>query len=202
MVYQYVNSNGNIVIMEQLFDGDDQLFKDIVKKARIYGEYGCGESTKWVLKNTSAQIFSVDSSKEWVQLVIDQTKNSELKRVSIDYIDVGPVKKWGYPKSYQKRSQFKHYVESIWGHDQKPDVVLVDGRFRVCSFLTTLKFANPGTLIIFDDYTKRKRYHLVEEYVEKKDTYGQQAIFEVPNKDSIDLKRLELDIAQFQFVLN
>ena len=40
MVYQYVNSNGIIVIMEQLFDGDDQLFKDIVKKARIYGEYG------------------------------------------------------------------------------------------------------------------------------------------------------------------
>ena len=32
------------------------------------------------------------------------------------------------------------------------DCVLVDGRFRVCCFLTSLKNAEQGTRIIFDDY--------------------------------------------------
>ena len=33
-----------------LFDGDDSLFKKSIKDIKIYGEYGCGLSSKWMLK--------------------------------------------------------------------------------------------------------------------------------------------------------
>ena len=47
--------------LTMLFDGDDSLFKDVLKTSKIFGEYGCGSSTEWVLKNTNADIVSVDS---------------------------------------------------------------------------------------------------------------------------------------------
>ncbi len=49
-----------------LFDGDDGLFKELIKHTNIYYEYGCGKSTEFVFKYSSATIFSVDTSNDWV----------------------------------------------------------------------------------------------------------------------------------------
>ena len=47
LYHKMVNHSDNSNI---LFRGDDSLFKKIIKNTNIYGEYGCGNSTKWVLK--------------------------------------------------------------------------------------------------------------------------------------------------------
>ncbi len=52
-----------------LFDGDDTVFKDALSKARVYGEYGVGDSTVWVLRNVSSAVLSVDSDKKWIEKV-------------------------------------------------------------------------------------------------------------------------------------
>ena len=41
-----------------LFDGDDILFKDLLKKTKIYFEYGSGKSTEYIYNNTKCTIFS------------------------------------------------------------------------------------------------------------------------------------------------
>ena len=46
----------------RLFDGDDASFIKHVSKASVYAEYGVGQSTDWVHRNTSAMILAVDSS--------------------------------------------------------------------------------------------------------------------------------------------
>ena len=56
-----------------LFNGDDFLFKKSIEDIKIYGEYGCGQSSTWMLKNTSSLVISVDTSKEWV----DKNKKAE-----------------------------------------------------------------------------------------------------------------------------
>ena len=68
-----------------LFDGSDKLFKDILtrKETKIYAEYGCGKSTNWVLKNTSAKVFAVDTSFEWVK----EVKKSNSENLNIHYSD-------------------------------------------------------------------------------------------------------------------
>ena len=33
---------------KQLFDGDEDMFKQRVSNIKIYGEYGVGRSTKWL----------------------------------------------------------------------------------------------------------------------------------------------------------
>lgn len=184
-----------------LFDGDDSLFKDEVINAGVYGEYGCGKSTKWVLNNTSHKIISVDTSKEWVEIVQANNQTSG-NRLNIHYSNLGEVGDWGRPLSYERQDCFSEYTDYIWIQKEKPSVVLVDGRFRVCCFLTSLKLSEEGTRIIFDDYINRPHYHFVEKYIPRVRECGRQCLFVVPPKSNIDMDELNKDIEAFRNVMD
>ena len=62
-------SKSKLKINNILFDNDDMLFKKYTTKSYVFAEYGCGQSTYWVLKNTTAQILSVDTSIEWIKKI-------------------------------------------------------------------------------------------------------------------------------------
>ena len=57
----YMNTWRKDIDKGVIFDGDDRLFKEILSDTKIYGEYGCGNSTKWVLENTNAIVKSVET---------------------------------------------------------------------------------------------------------------------------------------------
>ena len=59
------------------FDGDDFLIKRYLKKCNIYFEYGVGDSTTWVLENTSSKIISVDTDKNGLIKLIYPRKKKE-----------------------------------------------------------------------------------------------------------------------------
>ena len=191
----------NIISPNKLFDGDDLLFKDEVKKVDVYGEYGCGKSTKWVLNNTSTDVIAVDTSSEWVSAV-KKDNESDNDRLKIHHSNLGGVGDWGRPLSYEKIDSFSDYTDFLWKQKKTPKLVLVDGRFRVCCFLTSLKFAEEGTTILFDDYTNRLHYHFVEKYVSRFKECGRQCMFVVPSKADIDMVELEKDIVSFRNVMD
>lgn len=184
-----------------LFGGNDTLFKSEVKKVDVYGEYGCGKSTKWVLNNTAAYVIAVDSSNKWVDVVKNDNWSNN-NRLSIHHSNLGDVVGWGRPLSYQAIDYFSDYTDYIWRHKKSPNLVLIDGRFRVCCFLTSLKFAEEGTKIIFDDYTNRPHYHFVEKYADRSKECGRQCLFVVPSKAEIDMAELDKDIAFFRNVMD
>jgi len=165
----------------RLFDGDDHMFQREILSCQVYGEYGCGASTVWVAHHTAAKIVSVDSSAEWIAKVELETK-SHREKLHIDRVDLGEIAAWGYPTTYRYRSRFHDYVASPWRHGVKPDLVLIDGRFRVACFLHSLLTAEPGSRLIFDDYNNRPHYHLVEEFCPVKEREGRQALFLVPDQ--------------------
>jgi hypothetical protein len=165
-----------------LFSGDDEMFKRLASQSKRYGEYGMGASTLWVLANTQAEVVAVDTAQQWVENVKANAKASDQARLNAKWIDVGDVGMAGRPKSFAKRSSFEDYVTSIWKSASDMDLILVDGRFRVCCFLQSLLSAAPGTRILFDDYTKRPHYHLVEEFVRRDQECGRQCLFTVPEQ--------------------
>ena len=187
--------------LNNLFDGDDVLFKKSIKGIRTYGEYGCGESTNWMLNHTSSKILSVDTSLKWIEF-IKKYNQKYLKRLNIDYVDLGVTEDWGRPINYDKHNNFVSYTDSIWQQNEKPDLVLIDGRFRVCCFLTSLKYAHEGTKIIFDDYISRPYYHFIEKYVGRIESCGRQCLFIVPSKNLINLSELNKDIDHFRYVMD
>ena len=78
------SSDGN-----RLFNGDDEMFRACIEKATVYGEYGCGASTIWVNKNHMCPIYSVDTSRDWVDSVTALCDAPQ--RLQIRHVDLGPV---------------------------------------------------------------------------------------------------------------
>ena len=165
-----------------LFDGDDALFKNLISEVKTYFEYGCGKSTEYMYKKSNASIFSVDTSKKWAAKTLNLSKDSNRERLNVKWIDVGDVADWGYPISFEKKQNFVKYANWFWEFGLKPDLVVIDGRFRILCFLTSIKFASIGTQIIFDDYTNRPFYHVAEDFLKIKNTCGRQALFEVDKR--------------------
>ena len=187
----------NVIRDITLFDGDDYLFKKYVKNCDIYFEYGVGKSTKYVIENTKAKIVAVDSDKNWIKS-IDISKRK--KDIKLNWIDLGELGDWGRPKTYYHRNNFFDYISINWQFNSMADVILVDGRFRVACFLYSLLKSKEGKIIIFDDYTNRSYYHVVEEIVPVFDLCGRQAIFKVPKKFNNNMASKLLD--KFIYVLD
>lgn len=188
------------VVQEELFDGDFELFCKLLKDSTCYFEYGSGKSTRWVLQNTDANVYSVDTDKNWCNTLLRSLDPNSSNRLRLFYVNVGETKNWGYPISYAKRENFIKYISGLWTVNAEPDCVLIDGRFRVACFLETVRKAPVGCRIIFDDYKHRPHYHVVEEFLSVKEYCGRQAIFEVQAGDG---KRIpDALIKSFLMVMN
>lgn len=184
-------------INKSLFDGESELFVKYLDKSRIYGEYGVGVSTVFANTYKNKHTIAVDTDKNWI---LNIEKNSlDSKNLEIIHIDLGKLKTWGTPEGYEFRQNFKNYLSAIWEKSFKPDLILVDGRFRVACFLTSLLNADEGSIIIFDDYTLRPEYHIVEIFEKPIESNSRQAVFKVSG--NYDIKKLKYYIEKFEFVL-
>ena len=128
---------------------------------------------------SNSKIYSVDTDQNWVKKLQGLTNGKKDRRLNLDWVNVGDVGQWGYPKTYIKRKCFYDYANNFYKQNHMPDLVLIDGRLRLFCFLTTLKLAPNGTKIIFDDYINRPLYHIAEEFSPLLDKCGRQALFEV-----------------------
>jgi hypothetical protein len=165
---------------EILFDGEDSLFRKLMASCSVYGEYGVGLSTVAAFNDYECDIIAVDTSREWINEVAARGVSLEDDRVNIRWIDVGPLSSWGRPSSYEKSNSFAEYTHHIWSQDLVPNLVLIDGRFRVACLLDSLLSGKSGTFLLFDDYTDRPFYHVVERIVTPVHTTDRQALFVIP----------------------
>lgn len=156
-----------------------ELFRHLVPQARVYAEYGCGGSTRWALENTDATVITVESSPHWAK-DLKRRVPKHLGRLILMQPDIGIVDWDGRPMTYAKRANFHRYIEGIWAQATNPDVILVDGRFRVACFLTAWLRSRPGTRILFDDFYTVATYHFLAEYMQPISREGRMAFFKVP----------------------
>jgi len=182
----------------QLFDGDDELFRRIVSESQNYAEYGVGLSTVYVLNETQSFVRAVDTSAAWIQSIVSTL--GAPPRLDAVLVDLGPVGDWGRPVDYRERGRIGEYLEGPFVSGFRPDCVLIDGRFRVACFLTALLRCDAGTNVIFDDYTNRLRYHVVEEVCSPLETFGRQALFVVPGEFDRDAARRLIE--EFRHVMD
>jgi hypothetical protein len=175
------------------------VFKQYLGKSKIYGEYGCGASTVYAINNFKGKIISVETDQIWAEKVRTHISSGISESVSLNWIDVGPVKEWGYPKTFDKKENFVSYQKEIW-KTESPDFILIDGRFRVACFLQSIMNCKVGSNIIIDDYYDRSYYHCVEQIIEKKEIYGDRmALFTKENE--IDIDKVNRMYEEYKFEL-
>jgi len=142
----------------------NEYFKKKLNNCKFYFEYGSGSSTLYVDKKFKKYI-SIETDKSFYSLIKTKIK----KKNSLKFMSLGLVGEFSYP-FYVSKNKIKNYVESLDFFIIKksfPDLILIDGRFRVACCLNLLKFKeiiNSKSIIILDDFKKRENYKVLKRY--------------------------------------
>lgn len=149
--------------------------------ARYYLEFGAGGSTLAAVEAGVPRIASVESDPRWLaRLRADPgiADAEQAGRLLLHHGDIGPaIGRFGRPGSDEHRDRWPNYYTTIWNHvaGELLDLVLIDGRFRVASALSTLIRCRADTLLMIHDLWNRPAYHPLLPYldwVESVDSLG------------------------------
>jgi hypothetical protein len=145
-------------------------------RASVILEYGSGGSTVLGAK-LGKKIFSVESDKAWADRLSAHLQPYPDARVL--HVDVGPTEKWGAPAHPRFHGQFHRYPLAVWDLPDlgEPDVVLIDGRFRLACMAAVLLRARRPTTVLFHDYVRRPEYHRIEALARKQVSVGTMVRF-------------------------
>ena len=162
--------------------GERDLFRKYLNNAVHYWEFGCGGSTAWAsTTNTIKSIVTIESDKNYVAKLKADFKNADIR-----WIDIGPTGAWGAPSDTSKVVDWNLYPNSWLTKSNEPDMVLIDGRFRVACALTVLTKSdttnNPYVLI--HDFNNRPEYHCVLLFYKVIETVDTLVVLQ--KKDSYD----------------
>ncbi|MDB2407712.1 hypothetical protein N9W17_04205 [Jannaschia sp.] len=170
------------------------LFSNFLYKKSFLLEFGSGGSTVLAAAMRIPKIVSVDSSKEWLDS-LSAAEELQEKDFTAKHVDIGPLANWGNPADTSNAYNWPTYYTDIWAElgDARPDIVLVDGRFRVACVLQTLLMCPPETIIVIHDFWKRDCYHVILKHLKTVARCDQLGIFKA--KDKVDWRQLAIDLS-------
>lgn len=176
------------------------VVSELLAKSKCFLEYGAGGSTILAAARGVNHIYSVESDQAFFQDIERQISeiNTKSKFYPV-YVNIGKTGKFGYPEDKSKVKAWPNYPTQPWellsekGHT--PDLILVDGRFRVACFLASLLSCQAGTYLMFDDYYDRPHYHVAEKYAKVVRKAGRLAIFMLEN--SFNCSSAAFDLAKY-----
>jgi hypothetical protein len=154
------------------------IFEAELGRCSSYAEYGSGGSTLFVDARSSVPCLSVESDPKWAREIRRMLRRAEC---AVVHIDVGPVGRWGTPRRPRRHlSEALRYPDAIFDGGAAPDLVLIDGRFRVACFLQCYQRLQEDAVILVDDYVNRPEYWVMGDLLAPAETAGRMAKFVVP----------------------
>jgi hypothetical protein len=148
------------MLAPHMTDAESSLYRQLLTEVECVVEYGAGGSTFMALDSAARKIISIESDRRWVRQLRRNWRVlfAEIRgRLSLRYIDIGPVrKKWSSPKDESCRHLWPAYAKGPW--PCSPDLVLIDGRFRVACIAQAALNAPQATIVVHDFWT-RPHYH-------------------------------------------
>lgn len=157
-----------------------ERLKDLLPSCKLYLEYGSGGSTVLAARHAK-RIVSVESDAVFAKAVCK--KIGAAPHLQMLTPKIGPTREWGFPIftgiTEDRVRKWSRYPKAPWSElNEAPDLILVDGRFRVACALESLLHAEPETCILVDDYVGRG-YSKIEEFAELRATHGRMAEFRI-----------------------
>lgn len=141
------------------------LLSNFMSSSSSYFEFGMGGSTCLAATLVKSSIHAIESDAEWVQKVRGTVEPTSKKKLRLEHVDIGKTGGWGTPIGRDYEHLFSGYSTAIRNADVSSiDLCLVDGRFRVASFLEALSCLRGDAVIAMHDYQIRPEYHLIEEF--------------------------------------
>ena len=166
-----------------------EFFRCMLRRAKLYVEFGSGGSTI-LADRLGIRTISVEGDRYFAAAVRRRLTGSS---VTLLTPNIGITAPWGYPllrrPTEPRKRRWRRYVEAPFMGDA-PDLILVDGRFRVACTLEAARRAHqaqsPATLI-FEDYASRPQYKMVEKHLGVPQMIGRAAVFKIGDQKVPDL---------------
>jgi hypothetical protein len=177
-------------------EASTEYFLTRLKQASYYLEYGCGGSTVEAARLQKTFV-SVEGDPYYLNAVSKKIRHKFRGDISgqIIYANIGITGEWGYPifkkPTPARLKKWRHYAEAPWSlFDRQPDLILVDGRFRVhCALYSLSQLRDQEFEILFDDYAGRDHYREVERFAHLEKMCGRMAVFKKKSYDQTDLQK-------------
>ncbi|UYO93972.1 hypothetical protein [Pollutimonas sp. M17] len=181
-------------------------FESRLSEATTYLEYGSGGSTV-LAAGLGKRVYSVDSDRIFIMRVreaLNKYAPDKVSNVSLLYANIGFTREWGQPvfrtPTSVRLARWREYSEKPWdslkqvGH--VPDLVLIDGRFRVACALRSMQHLvnKPNAILIVDDYIGRDWYLEIERFGEMVEVVGRMAVF---RPKVMDMEEIEQSIQRY-----
>lgn len=160
-------------------------FIESIKKCNFYIEFGSGGTTIQAAKH-NVKMISIESDRYFQKNIIRTLKKLKIydeNKQTFVYRNIGVTKEWGYPLFKKFSSEYSR-IDDILVHNIYPDLILIDGRYRVaCVINILINFSNIKNEVILavDDYKDRNHYHILEKFINVKQYIDDIAIFNLSN---------------------
>jgi hypothetical protein len=181
--------------------GERELFASFLNCAEQYLEFGTGGSTVLAASLVARSVISVDSSSSKQSsvahsCVVAGTRITPL----LLHADIGPISEWGHPLDVTFRGRWPDYVSEVWrgSSARRADLCLIDGRFRVASFLSVLLECEAMTAIMFHDFPGRKPYHVIREFADEIAKQDELVVFRRKARFDAERARTMLEKVKFE----
>lgn len=182
-------------------------FLEELARSSRYLEFGTGGSTYMAAK-AGLDFVAVDSDARFLKAVKKKIRDAGYASSNqvFRHANIGLTGAWGRPVgpvSPRRLEKFRRYsdIPDEVASGPMPDLVLVDGRFRVACALKALNFLRTSDeewQIVIDDYSTRPEYSAIKEFAEPV-LIGRMAILRKLRSGS-DISRLQREILRWEQV--
>jgi hypothetical protein len=151
---------GGMQSMNPVMSGAEiAAYEDLLKNANCVLEYGTGGSTLLAVRHTHLKIYAVESDKSWIEKLrqFPEIQSAEREnRLIFIHADIGPTGVVGRPTDTRFKRRWPNYSAAPWQDKSfSPDVILIDGRFRVACALQAVIHMKSSAVIAVHDFQRR-----------------------------------------------
>jgi hypothetical protein len=171
----------------QLEAPDLEYFHVALRGCKTYLEYGSGGSTLAALRMVP-NVVSVENDRGFYRAVTSKARSLPSGQYFPIFVYTGPTSAWGFPKVWLptalRTSLGRRYARAPWisidRNKLSPDIILLDGRFRVACALESLLRLPDGSncrLFLHDFEKHHGAYFPIFEFAEQIQQFGEGVIF-------------------------
>jgi hypothetical protein len=171
----------------QLEAPDLEWFYTALRGCKTYLEYGSGGSTLAALRMVP-NVVSVENDRRFYRAVTSKARLLPSGQYFPIFVYTGPTSAWGFPKvrlpTALRTSLGRRYARAPWisidRNKLSPEVIFLDGRFRVACALESLLQLPDGSncrLFLHDFEKHHGAYFPIFEFAEQIQQHGEAVIF-------------------------
>lgn len=165
-------------------------------------QYGCGETTSIACGYPNVKyIYAVESDKSVADSIYDTLTDKDKLRMM--YADIGELDANGIPINHANFANYHQYMVFPWALADKynviPELIVIDGHFKVASFLYSLICAKEGATILFNDFFTSSDYGIARNYALLEERHGDMAEFKV--QKNFVMSELAAMIAKYSVIV-